>query len=108
MGTPDYMAPEQAMNSKAADIRADLYSLGCTLYYLLTGRPPFVGSEMTAVLVMHQIDKPLPLAQQGVKAPAGVQTILDRLMAKSPQKRYQTPAALAADLTPFCQPGRWR
>src|SRR5262249_49854693 len=80
--TPDYLAPEQAMHSKAADIRADLYSLGCTLHYLLTGKPPFVGGELTEVLLKHQMEQPVPLAEQGVDAPEEVQDILDRLMAK--------------------------
>jgi WD40 repeat protein/serine/threonine protein kinase len=105
IGTPDYLAPEQAMNSKAADIRADLYSLGCTLYYLLTGGPPFAAGELTEVLLKHQMDKPAPLAERGVEAPEGLQTILDRLMAKDPADRYQTPAELAADLAPFCGAG---
>jgi WD40 repeat protein/serine/threonine protein kinase len=105
IGTPDYLAPEQAMNSKAADIRADLYSLGCTLYYLLTGKPPFVGGELTELLLKHQMEKPPTLAEQGVQAPREVQAILDKLMAKHPDDRYQTPAELVEALTPFCREG---
>ncbi len=105
IGTPDYIAPEQALNSKSADIRADLYSLGCSLYYLLTGRPPFIGNELTEVLLQHQMEKPVPLAERGVKAPEGVQAILDTLMAKHPDERYQTPAELVEALTPFCREG---
>jgi WD40 repeat protein/serine/threonine protein kinase len=105
IGTPDYIAPEQAMNSKAADTRADLYSLGCTLYYLLTGGPPFTGNELTEVLLKHQMEKPAPLAARGVEAPAAVQAILDRLMAKKPADRYQTPADLVVAITPFCREG---
>ena len=105
IGTPDYLAPEQAMNSKAADIRADLYSLGCSLFYLLTGKPPFTGGELTEVLLRHQMEKPVALAEYDVEAPEEVQDILDRLMAKDPKDRYQTPAELVADLAPFCQTG---
>ena len=101
IGTPDYLAPEQAMNSKAADIRADLYSLGCSLFYLLSGRPPFTANELTEVLLKHQMEKPTPLAQLGVDVPKKVQAILDRLMAKQPDQRYQTPAELIEDLEPF-------
>jgi serine/threonine protein kinase/WD40 repeat protein len=106
MGTPDYLAPEQAMNSRAADIRADLYSLGCTFYFLLTAKPPFLGAELTEVLLKHQMEKPAPLAKRGIEAPAGVQAVLDRLMAKDPDDRYQTPAGLVADLSPFCREGK--
>jgi serine/threonine protein kinase len=106
IGTPDYLAPEQAMNSRAADIRADLYSLGCTLCYLLTGQPPFVGVELAQVLLKHQMEKPASLAKRGVAVPAGVQAVLDRLLAKDPDDRYQTPAELVADLAPFCREGR--
>jgi serine/threonine protein kinase len=106
MGTPDYLAPEQAMNSRAADIRADLYSLGCTFYFLLTAKPPFVGVELTEVLLKHQMEKPASLAKRGVEAPPGVQDVLDRLLAKDPDDRYQTPAGLVADLSPFCREGK--
>src|SRR5262249_12737868 len=78
IGRPDYRAPEQAMNSKAADIRADLYSLGGTLCFLLTGQPPFTGGELTELLLKHQMDRPATLAERGVRAPEGVQAILDR------------------------------
>jgi serine/threonine protein kinase/WD40 repeat protein len=105
IGTPDYLAPEQAMNSKSADIRADLYSLGCTLHYLLTGQPPFIGGELTELLLKHQMEKPPTLAQRGVRAPQEVQAVLDKLMAKHPDDRYQTPADLIEALTPFCRAG---
>jgi serine/threonine protein kinase len=104
VGTPDYMAPEQAMNSHLADIRADLYSLGCTLLYLLTGQLPFGGGELTAVLLKHQMEKPPSLAERGVEAPKGVQLVLDKLTAKDPDDRYQTPAEVVEALAPFCRP----
>ena len=103
IGTPDYLAPEQAMNSKSADIRADLYSLGCSLHFLLTGKPPFTAGELTEVLLKHQMEKPVPLAEHGIAVPKKVQAILDRLMAKHPDERYQTPDELIEDLKPFCR-----
>jgi serine/threonine protein kinase len=103
VGTADYMSPEQALDSKAADVRADLYSVGCTLYYLLTGTTPFPSGELAQVLVHHQLRKPPPLAERGVAAPAGVQAVLDRLLAKDPADRYPTPAELAQDLAPLCR-----
>src|SRR5581483_10013506 len=105
IGTPDYLAPEQAMNSRSADIRADLYSLGGTLCFLLTGQPPFKGGELTELLLKHQMEQPATLAQRGVKAPEPVQAILDRLLAKRPDDRFQTPAELVEAITPFCREG---
>jgi WD40 repeat protein/serine/threonine protein kinase len=105
VGTPDYLSPEQALDARQADIRSDLYSLGCTFYFLLTGRPPFAGSSMTEVLLKHQMEQPAPLVHLRPDVPAEVATIVARLMAKSPDGRYQTPAEVAADLEPWCQPG---
>jgi formylglycine-generating enzyme required for sulfatase activity/tRNA A-37 threonylcarbamoyl transferase component Bud32 len=99
MGTPDYMAPEQARNSHAADIRSDLYSLGCTLYYLLSGRVPFPHGTVTEKMLQHNMDEPTPLEQLRPDVPAGVAAVVRRLMAKRPQDRYQTPAELAAALS---------
>ena len=62
MGTPEYIAPEQARDSHTSDIRADLYSLGCTLYFLLTGRAPFPEGTLTEKLIQHQMDEPEPVA----------------------------------------------
>jgi serine/threonine-protein kinase len=106
IGTPDYLAPEQALNSKSADVRADLYSLGGTLYFLLTGQPPFLAEELTELLLKHQMEQPAPLADRGVEAPYEVQEILDHLLAKRPEERFQTPAELAAAITPFCREGK--
>src|SRR5262249_60828151 len=63
LGTPDYIAPEQALRAHSADIRADLYSLGCTLFFLLTGQPPFPGGALTEKLLRHQLDAPPTLAR---------------------------------------------
>jgi tRNA A-37 threonylcarbamoyl transferase component Bud32 len=101
MGTPDYLAPEQAANASAADIRSDLYSLGCTLYFLLTGQAPFPGGSLTEKLVKHAIHDPEPIEKLRPEIPAGVCAIVQRLLAKDPQARYQTPAEVAAALEPF-------
>jgi formylglycine-generating enzyme required for sulfatase activity/serine/threonine protein kinase len=88
MGTLDYMAPEQAMDSRQADGRADLYSLGCTWHYLLTGRPPYGGDTVLKRLTAHQ-QTPIPqLCTLRSDAPAGVQEVFERLMAKRPDERF--------------------
>src|SRR5262249_30377538 len=96
MGTPDYLSPEQAIEFHRADIRADIYSLGCTLYFLLTGKPPFEGT-LPEVLMKHQQVEPQPLAKVRPDAPPQLQPILDKMLAKLPVERYQTPAELAQD-----------
>lgn len=98
MGTPNYMAPEQALNFHQVDIRSDVYSLGCTLYYLLAGQPPFPGGEMTEQLIKHQLQKPMPIELLRPEVPSGVAAIVRKLMAKRPEDRYQTPAEVAAAL----------
>jgi hypothetical protein len=104
MGTPDYMAPEQAANPHEADIRADLYSLGCTLYFLLTGSPPFAGSTGLDKIMAHIEQIPQPLTDVRPDAPAGLAGVLGRLLAKDPARRYQTPAEAAAALEPYTHP----
>jgi serine/threonine-protein kinase len=101
VGTPDYLAPEQALDFHAADIRADIYSLGCTLYYLLTGRPPFPGGTLTQKLLMHQQAQAPPLEEFRADLPQGLAAVVGRMMAKRPEQRYQTPGELAALLADF-------
>src|SRR5262249_7414794 len=72
MGTPDYMAPEQTLDSHRVDIRADLYSLGCTLYHLLAGRPPFAGGTLGEKIAKHQLQDPVPVEQRRPEVPPGV------------------------------------
>jgi serine/threonine-protein kinase len=105
IGTPDYIAPEQALDSHAADIRADVYSLGCTLYYLLSGRPPFNGTSLTEILLKHQMEEPTPLEQLCPDLPTGLPAVLGRLMAKRPSERFQTPGEVATALECFCKAG---
>ena len=101
MGTPDYMAPEQAADAHQADIRADLYSLGCTFYFLLTGQPPFPNGSLTQKLLWHQHSDPQPVERLRLDVPVGVSALLHRLLAKRPEDRYQAPAEVAAALAPF-------
>jgi tRNA A-37 threonylcarbamoyl transferase component Bud32 len=98
MGTADYMAPEQAQESHAVDIRADLYSLGCTLYFLLAGRPPFPTGTFLQKLNKHQFEEPAPLEHLRPDLPPGLAAVIRKALAKRPGDRYQTPAELAAAL----------
>jgi tRNA A-37 threonylcarbamoyl transferase component Bud32/Leucine-rich repeat (LRR) protein len=98
MGTADYIAPEQALESHTVDIRADLYSLGCTLYHLLAGRVPFPGGSFIQKVNRHQFEEPRPVDSLRPEVPPGVAAVVRRLMAKKPADRYQTPAEVAAAL----------
>lgn len=99
IGTPDYLAPEQALDFHAADIRADIYSLGCTFFYLLSGEPPFPGGTLTEKLLRHQQADPPPLA-----APPAVAEIVSRMLAKRPSERFQTPAEVVRALARVSEP----
>ncbi len=103
MGTPDYMAPEQALDLHSADIRSDIYSLGCTLFFLLTGQPPFPAATLAEKLIKHQqAEPPFDLLPRTV--PPDVQTALRKMLAKAGPQRYQTPGEVAAALKPFSTP----
>ena len=103
MGTPDYLAPEQARNAKTADIRSDIYSLGCTFYFLLTGHPPFPGNSVMQKLFQHQKEEAKPIESIRTNVPPGLSPILKKMMTKQPADRYQTPGEIAKALEPFCQ-----
>lgn len=103
VGTPDFLAPEQAKNASKVDIRADLYALGCTLFYLLTGQVPFPGGTPTEKMIRHYTEPPTPIQQLRSDVPPGVAAILDKLMAKRPEDRFQTPIELADALEPYCR-----
>jgi len=106
MGTPDYMAPEQAIDLRSADIRADVYSLGCTLFYLMTGQPPFPGASLAQKLMKHQ-QAPVPSVRQfRPEAPKALDSIIQKMLAKSPADRYQTPAEVVAALAPLASADR--
>jgi WD40 repeat protein len=104
MGTPDYIAPEQALDTHRADIRADIYSLGCTLYFLLTGKAPFPGGTLAEKLLQHQLHEARPVEQMRPDVPPGVAAVVRKCMAKAPTERYQTPGELAASLASFAGP----
>jgi serine/threonine protein kinase len=103
MGTADYLAPEQAMNLHEVDIRADLYSLGATLYYLLAGKPPFEGKSITQKLLLHQIKPPTPITDIRPEVPGELAALIDKLMRKDPAERFQTPAELLEALELWTQ-----
>ncbi|HVS35871.1 MAG TPA: protein kinase [Gemmataceae bacterium] len=98
MGTPDFIAPEQARQSHTVDARADLYSLGCTLYFLLAGRPPFPNGPLAAKVAAHLFEEPTPLAQLRPGTPPAVAAVVRKLTAKKPEDRHPTAAAAAAAL----------
>ena len=94
LGTADYLAPEQALDSHAVDIRADIYSLGGTFYYLLTGSAPFPDGSVAQKLIWHQNRQPRPVKSLRPDVPDEVAAIVERMMAKKPEGRYQTPAGV--------------
>jgi serine/threonine protein kinase len=105
MGTVDYVAPEQAFDSRAVDIRADLYSLGCTLYKLLSGHAPFdgIGHQRPWEKLNAHLNEPVPPIRQFVpNLPKRLIAILDRLLAKDPADRFSTPAETAEALASCC------
>jgi serine/threonine-protein kinase len=101
MGTADYIAPEQARDSREADIRSDIYSLGCTFYFALAGQVPFPGGTAMEKLLRHQLNEPAPLEQFRPDLPAALGAILRRMMAKQAADRFQTPAEVAAAVEPW-------
>ena len=105
MGTPAYMAPEQAQDAASADIRADIYSLGCTLYFLLTGAPPFAGASIYAILKAHESTEAASLHQKRPGVPAELSAIAAQMMAKDPARRFQKPIDAAKALAPFIKAG---
>jgi eukaryotic-like serine/threonine-protein kinase len=105
IGSPHYMAPEQAVNASKVDIRADLYGLGCTGYFLLTGKAPFRGGSAAEIMTKQRFEEPTPIERLRSDVPTEVRAIVRKLMAKRPEDRYRTPAEVAEALRPFAR--RW-
>ena len=101
LGTTDYLAPEQALDSHNVDARADLYSLGCTLYFLLTAHAPFPDGTLAQRLMKHQSEEPQPIIEVRPDAPPELIKICRKMMAKKPEDRYQSCAECSAALTAF-------
>ena len=104
LGTPDFISPEQARDARQVDIRADIYSLGCTFYYILTGKPPFPGGTDVQKLIRHQNEPPFKIEDLRPGIPHEVTQILMRMMEKRPEDRYPTPRHLADALEAYLAP----
>ncbi len=91
LGTLDYISPEQAADSRNADIRSDIYSLGCTFYFLLAGAPPFSGKNAIELLRMHETEPPVPIRTLRPDVPNEIVRLLEAMMHKDPAARPQTP-----------------
>jgi len=101
MGTPDYIAPEQARDSKTADVRSDIFSLGCTFFRLLTNQVPFTGKTLIEkLLARNERDAP-PSSSVRDDVPPEIDAVVSRMLARNPDDRYQTPAEVVAALVPF-------
>jgi serine/threonine-protein kinase len=98
VGTVDYMSPEQARDSGLADIRSDIYSLGCTLYHMLAGQAPFAEGSIVERIYKHVEKDPEDIRDYNPEVSAGLAAVLRRMMSKKPEDRYQTPAQLLKDL----------
>jgi serine/threonine protein kinase len=101
LGTPDYLAPEQARDPRRVDIRADLYSLGCVLYHALAGAPPFADENLVRQIMRHAQEPPRPLKEVAPDVPAELNQIVQTMLAKDPAKRYQTPTQAADAMKRF-------
>ena len=101
LGTPDFIAPEQIRDAQSADIRADIYSLGCTFYYLLTGGPPFRGDHLWDLYQAHFSMEAGPLNLVRPEVPVELAAVVAKMMAKEPGRRFQTPGEVAQALAPF-------
>ena len=102
LGTADYLAPEQAV-SNVVDIRADIYALGGTMYFMLTGQSPFPDGTIASKLMAHQTKEPKPITDFRKDMPPGLLAVLQKMMKKDPNQRYQTPLDLADALLPWTE-----
>jgi len=98
VGTPQYIAPEQAVDPRSADTRSDIYALGATLYAMLTGRPPFDGATLAEILTKVLYESPLPVRTLRPEVSAETGYLVERMMLRDPSLRYRTPALVVADI----------
>jgi serine/threonine protein kinase len=101
LGTPDYLSPEQARDPRAIDVRSDIYSLGCVLFHLITGRTPFPDGNVLNLMIRHATEPPRPLREFVPAVPDDLQRALDAMMAKQAEGRFPTPLAAAEALAPL-------
>jgi eukaryotic-like serine/threonine-protein kinase len=107
-GTPLYMSPEQALGDPSLDRRSDIYSLGCVLYEMIGGSPPYTGASLHAVISGHVGGKPPPLTTRRTGVPAGLRATIETSLAREPADRFQTAAEFARALADPSRPGRAR
>jgi len=98
LGTFDYISPEQARDPRVVDARSDIYSLGCTFFFMLTGRPPFPEGTVLQKLLQHQGDEPPDIHEFRPELPEDVSRVMKKMLAKDPQRRYQSPVELVEQL----------
>lgn len=103
LGTFDYVSPEQALDPRSADIRSDIYSLGCTLYFLLTGQPPFPGGTALQKLLQHQAEQPMGVRELRPEVPKYLDVVIEKMLAKRPVARQQEPTEVLAALSSVAQ-----
>ena len=108
LGTLDYASPEQLGDASKADPRSDLYSLGCTLYFALAGRPPFEGGDMINKIFKHRMEDPEPLERVAPGVPAAFGAVVRKLMSKDPEDRHQSCQELSIDLARWTDPEKVR
>ena len=101
VGTFDYVSPEQARHSHDVDSRSDIYSLGCSLYHMITGNVPFPSTSLPEKLFGHQAAEPEPIGSSAPNVPAALVAVIDKMMRKSRDDRYATPFEVAQALGPF-------
>jgi serine/threonine protein kinase len=101
LGTADYLAPEQALECSRVDVRADIYSLGATGFFLLTGKPPYEGAKIAQKLIAHQVQRVPAVRELRPDVPPALAAVVERMLAKRPAERYQTPGEVIAALDPW-------
>ena len=105
VGTMDYLAPEQAEDAAKVEPRSDIYSLGCTLYFALTGRPPFPGGTVRQKILRHRNEDPIAVTRLNPDVPAGFAALLERMMAKQKEDRFRSARAVRRALRSWISHG---